>query len=154
MNKKAISLLLCLLLMVGMTVPAFADEADTPEEVIFRDLTISTAEEFLEFSEKCRLNTYSENLSVTLNADIDLTGYAFSGVPIFCGIFDGNNHKITGLDLTIDGSMQGFFRYLTSTAEVRNLRLSGNIQPGGSKNEIGAIAGRNEGIIQNCVFVV
>ena len=156
MNKRIISLFLCVFLMLGMAVPVYADEADTTEEaaeVVWQELTISTAEAFLEFAENCRLDTYSQNLSVTLNADIDLTGHSFAGVPIFSGAFDGNGHKITGLNITNDGSMQGLFRYLTATAAVQNLTVSGTVQPGGSKNEIGAIAGRNEGKITNCNFV-
>ena len=157
MSKRIISLLLCAFLMLGMSVPAYADEAETTEEtaaeVVWQELTISTAEEFLEFAENCRLDTYSQNLSVTLKADIDLTGQTFSGIPIFSGVFDGQGHKITGLSITGDGSMQGLFRYLTATAKVKGLAVSGTIQPGGSKNEIGAIAGRNEGKITNCNFI-
>ena len=155
MNKRIISLLLCAFLMLGMAVPAYAEETEDTEiaeEAIVRELTISTAEEFLDFAENCRLDTYSRNLAVTLKADIDLTGHVFSGIPIFSGSFDGNGHRITGLSMIHDGSMQGLFRYLTQTATVQDLTVSGNIQPGGSKNEIGAIAGRNEGKIENCHF--
>ena len=157
MHKRIICLLLCVCLMLGMTVPVYAEEPDaldgTVGDVVLRELTISTVEDFLEFAENCRLDTYSQNLSVTLKADIDLTGHTFSGIPIFSGVFDGNGHKIAGLNISNEGSMQGLFRYLTATAAVRNLSVSGTIQPGGSKNEIGAIAGRNEGKITNCNFL-
>ena len=153
MNKRILSLLLCLFLMLSLALPVYADEPEERvEENVVRELTISTAEEFLEFAENCRLDTYSQNLEVTLKADIDLAGYTFSGVPIFGGVFDGKDHAITGLEITVDGSMLGLFRYLTETAQVQNLRVSGAVQPGGSKNEIGAIAGRNEGVIRNCTF--
>ena len=156
MYKRIICLLLCAFLMLGMAVPAYANETETEEEtveeIIWQELAISTTEEFLEFAENCRLDTYSQNLSVTLKADIDLTDHTFSGVPIFSGIFDGNGHKITGLNMINDGSMQGLFRYLTAAALVQDLTVAGNIQPGGSKNEVGAIAGRNEGKILNCMF--
>ena len=156
MNKKIISLLLCIFLLIGMAVPAYAEEpAETEEpaeEVVWRELTITTTEEFLEFAENCRLDTYSRNLAVTLKGDIDLTGRDFAGVPVFSGSFDGEGHQITGLNIKNDGSMQGLFRYLTDTATVQDLTVSGNVQPGGSKNEIGAIAGRNEGRIVNCNF--
>ena len=156
MHKKMISLLLCAFLMLGMAVPAYAEEAEGEEktvaETVWQELTISTAEEFLEFAENCRLDTYSRKLSVTLNGNIDLTGHPFVGVPIFSGTFDGNGHRITGVAITVDGSVQGLFRYLTATATVRDLTVSGTVQPGGSKNEVGAIAGRNEGKIRNCIF--
>ena len=157
MHKRIICLLLCAFLMLGMAVPAYAEETEesgeTAAEAVRQELTISNTEAFLEFAENCRLDTYSQNLSVTLTADIDLTGQAFSGIPIFSGVFDGDGHKITGLNIANDGSTQGLFRYLTATAAVQNLSVSGSIQPGGSKNEIGAIAGRNEGRITNCSFV-
>lgn len=155
MNKRIISLLLCGFLVLGMTMPVYADEIEISEassEVRFREISIATPEAFLEFAENCRLDTYSQQLAVTLTADIDLTGHSFQGIPIFSGIFEGNGHKITGLVLTNAGSMQGLFRHLTNTAVVQNLTVACVIQPGGSKNEIGAIAGRNEGEILNCVF--
>lgn len=153
MNKRIISFFLCVFLMLGMVVPAYAEEAEyTAEEPVFQELMISSTEAFLEFAENCRLDTYSQNLAVTLSADIDLTGHSFGGIPIFSGSFDGNGHRISGLSITGDGSMQGLFRYLTGTAVVQNLYVTGTVQPGGSKNEIGAIAGRNEGKLLNCVF--
>ena len=152
MYKRMISLVLCAFLVMGVAVPAYAEEAETQEETLFQELSISTAEEFLTFAENCRLDTYSQNLAVVLNGDIDLNGLEFDGVPIFCGTFDGKGHQITGLNIKNDGSMQGLFRCLTDAAVVRNLTVSGTVQPGGSKNEIGAIAGRNEGRIVNCVF--
>ena len=153
MNKRIISIFLCVFLLLGMAVPAYAEEAEeATEATVFQELVISTTEAFLEFAENCRLDTYSQNLAVTLTADIDLTGHAFDGIPIFSGSFDGKGHKITGLNITGDGSMQGLFRYLTGTAVVQDLTVSGTVQPGGSKNEIGAIAGRNAGKIANCVF--
>ena len=156
MSKKIISLLLCAFLLLGMAAPVYAQETEaveeTVEEAVWQELAVSTAEEFLEFAENCRLDTYSRNLRVTLNTDIDLTGHDFRGVPIFSGAFDGNGHEITGLNIESDGSMQGLFRYLTDTAVVQDLTVSGTVQPGGSKNEVGAIAGRNEGQILNCAF--
>ena len=155
MNKKIICLLLCIFLMLGMSAPVCAEEtedAEIVEEAVVRKLSISTAEEFLDFAENCRLDAYSQNLAVTLTNDLDLTGYAFSGVPIFSGSFDGTGHSIIGVSLNDAGSMQGLFRHLTVTSLVQNLTVCGSIQPEGSKNEIGAIAGRNEGTIRNCLF--
>lgn len=150
MLKRVTALLLCLGLVLGLTLPARAQEA--AEEGAVTTLTITGREGFLAFAENCRLDTYSLDLVVTLEADIDLTGCDFSGVPIFQGTFEGGNHKITGLRLTGDGSMQGLFRCLTEDALVRDLTVSGVVQPGGTRKEVGGIAGRNEGRIENCVF--
>ena len=152
MRKRLISLLLCAFLLVSAVMPAWAEEAEPAEEVLTEKIVVSNEEEFLAFAENCRLDAYSENLEVILVVDLDLTGYEFHGVPIFSGIFDGRGHEITGLNITEEGSAQGLFRYLTGTAIVKDLSVSGVVQPGGSKNEVGAIAGRNGGQILNCHF--
>ena len=146
MRKRLISLLLSVLLLASVAAPAWAEEVSVQKTVV------SNEEEFLAFAEKCRLDAYSENLEVILVVDLDLTGYEFQGVPIFSGIFDGRGHEIAGLNIVVEGSAQGLFRYLTGTAVVKDLSVSGAVQPGGSKNEVGAIAGRNEGQILNCHF--
>ena len=152
MCKRILMLCLCLLLLGGMTLPVLADEPETQQTETVTTLTIATAEEFLTFAENCRLDSYSRNLEVTLEADINLHGYGFSCVPVFSGTFDGNGHSITGLELSADGSMQGLFRHLTDTALVTDLTVSGAVCPGGSAGQTGGIAGRNEGRILNSVF--
>lgn len=152
MFKRLIGLLLCAVMLLSMAMPAYATESEEPTEITVTTLQIGTVEEFLKFAENCRLDVYSQNLLVSLETDLDLSGYEFAGIPIFNGTFDGNNHKITGLRIQGDGSMQGLFRYLTADAIVNNLSVSGEVHPGGSRNEIGAIAGRNEGQILNCSF--
>ena len=152
MYKRILSIFLCFLMLLGIALPVYADETEVPEEPTVVELRISTAEEFITFAENCRLDTYSQNLMVTLEKDIDLGKIAFQSVPIFSGTFDGKNHTISGLNTTADGSTQGLFRYLTSTAVVQNLTVKGEFHPGGSRNEIGAIAGQNDGHILNCSF--
>lgn len=146
MRKRILSITLCFALLIGIAIPVFAEETTA-------QLSISTAEEFLAFAENCRLDSYSQNLTVCLEKDIDLSGTAFESVPIFSGSFDGKKHTISGLSMNADGSVQGLFRYLTTTAEVQNLTVEGDIHPGGSRNQIGAIAGHNEGHILECNFV-
>lgn len=152
MFKRLIGLLLCTVMFLSMAMPAYATESEETTEITVTTLQIATVEEFLEFAENCRLDVYSQNLSVSLEKDIDLSGYEFTGVPIFNGIFDGKNHKISGLAINGDGSTQGLFRYLTADAIIQNVTVCADIHPGGSRNEIGAIAGRNEGQILNCSF--
>ncbi len=147
--KKIISLLLCLTLLFCLSVSAFADEdvADSS-----RELVISSAEEFLAFAENCRLDSFSQNLNVILEKDIDLSGCEFESIPIFCGSFDGKGHSISGLKVDGYGSVQGLFRYVAAGAEIRNLKVSGDIQPEGSHNQVGGIAGSNSGSIIGCSF--
>lgn len=152
MKKQFISLLLSCLFLLSLALPAFAEEAQAEEQALTAEHTIQTVEEFLDFAEDCRLDSYSIGLVVSLEADIDLTGTSFSGIPIFCGTFLGNGHTISGLCLDFDGSDLGLFRYLTATAAVERLNVTGNITPGGSRSRIGGIAGRNEGAISLCSF--
>lgn len=154
MNKRLFSVLLCLLLLVGVTVPVSAVvEEDQQEELVeIRKLSVSTAEEFLEFAENCRLDSFSRNLEVTLEADIDLSGISFAGIPTFSGTLKGKGHSITGVSMDRDGSYQGLFRYLTQEALVQDLIVEGQFNPGGSKNAVGAIAGNNAGSIVHCEF--
>jgi len=148
MHKKILSLLLALLLLTGMVLPVSAEESG--EEV--RRITIVNWKNFEKLVENCRLDSYSQNLVVSLETDLDLEGRDFAGIPIFCGLFEGNGHTIRGLDLTKEGSAQGFFRYLTDTAVVQNLHLEGSVQPSGSAAEVGGFAGKNSGVIRNCSF--
>ena len=145
MRNRIIVFTLCVALLLSFAIPAYADETTA-------QLSISTAEEFLIFAENCRLDSYSQGLTVTLENSIDLEGFDFNPIPIFSGSFDGSGHTISGVSVESDGSVQGLFRYLTATAVVQNLIISGDIHPGGSRSNIGAIAGHNQGHIRYCGF--
>ena len=148
--KRISALLLCLLLVLSLPVTALAEEAQDSEEGT--TLRIARRQQFLDFAENCRLDSYSRNLSVILLTDIDLTGVDFSGIPIFCGNFDGNGHAVSGLSITRDGSNMGLFRYVGDSALIQNLTVSGEVTPDGSRSAVGGIAGHNGGKIQNCFF--
>ncbi|MBQ7821026.1 MAG: dockerin type I repeat-containing protein [Clostridia bacterium] len=67
--------------------------------------------------------------SYILLADIDLSGTAFTPIGStsspFTGVFDGNGHKITGLDITSDGSYTALFAYCDA-AEIKDLSVEGS----------------------------
>ena len=153
MNKKRQILraaTLCLCLILSMCFPVQADEEQVSEQK--QTLKITTTEEFLIFAENCRLDSYSENLVVLLETDVDLTDTGFAGIPIFSGTMQGGNHRITGLMITGEGSNRGLFRYLTQTATVKDLVVYGEVSPGGSRSFVGGLAGSNAGTIENCTF--
>ena len=152
MHKRISALALCLLLLLGTVLPVCAVEKKETEESEPIEITIASPAALLALAENCRLDTYSRNLVVYLAGDLDLSGMAFESIPIFSGTFDGRGHTISGLSVTADGSVQGLFRYLTGEAVVRDLSIMGQIRPGGSRSEVGAIAGRSEGSILNCSF--
>ncbi len=143
--RKFLIFLLCLCVMLmTFAVPSGSVSAN--------EITISGIDDFIEFAENCRIDSYSRNLSVKLTSDIDFTGLEFIPVPVFCGSFDGDGHTISGISMTKDGSVQGVFRYITDTAIVKDLNVSADIAPQGSKASIGGIAGNNSGRIENCTF--
>lgn len=152
MRKRVIGLLLSFAMLAGMALPVRAEQTPDAEEAASPVLTIASAEEFVRFAQNCRLDTYSQGLQVSLEADIDLSGLEFESIPIFSGCFDGNGHTVSGLEFTGDGSEQGLFRYVTTQATVEDLTVSAQIHPGGSAARIGGIAGHNAGYIRGCVF--
>ena len=149
MMKRLLSILLVLGILLGCAIPAFAEETDAPAE---KKLTIRSEKAFLKFAENCRLDSYSQNLTVSLETDIDLEGLEFTDIPIFCGTLEGNGHTVRGLDLTGEGSVRGLFRYLTETAVIRDLTVQGSVCPVGSRNTVGGIAGSNAGRMESCTF--
>lgn len=149
MGKKILSLVLGWILLLSAVLPVFAEEQETPKS---RTVSIINFKNLERLAEDCRLDSYSRDLVVSLKADLDLTDSDFAGIPIFCGRFEGNGHTIRGLNLTGEGSVQGFFRYLTDSAVVNELHLEGSVQPTGSAVTVGGFAGKNSGILQDCSF--
>lgn len=139
-------------LLVSFALPVFAEDAEPlPEEK--PTVHITTVDELLQLAKDCSLDTYSTHRTVLLDADLDLVGQGFAGIPIFNGTFDGQGHTISNLNLVQDGSVVGFFRYLESDAVVQNLTLQGRAMPEGSRRTIGSVAGSNAGTVKNCSFV-
>lgn len=139
-------------LLVSFALPVFAEDAEPlPEEK--PTVHITTVDELLQLAKDCSLDTYSTNRTVLLDADLDLVGQGFAGIPIFNGTFDGQGHTISNLNLVQDGSVVGFFRYLESDAVVQDLTLQGRAMPEGSRRTIGSVAGSNAGTVKNCSFV-
>ncbi len=150
MAKKFTSIILVLLMLCSLAAPVLAAEAEQEETQPWTQFHISSPEELVVFAENCRLDSYSQNLDVFLDNDIDLTGIGFASIPTFSGSFNGNGHTISGLSVSCNGSTLGLFRYLTETAVVKNLTVKAAVHPSGSRDKIGTIAGSNAGLIQNC----
>jgi len=88
-----------------------------------------------------------------LENDIDMSDYRFTPIGadwqhIFAGTFDGNNHKITGLNVSADGYAALFGR--TDTVSViKNLTIDKPVVTGGGYYAA-AIAAWSLGTIENC----
>ena len=134
-----------LFLTVMLAIPVYAQE---PRAVVH----LKNNQDFLAFAELCRLDSYSRDLEVYLDYDPDFSGLDFGGIPVFCGTFYGNHHKVSGWELKVSGSNQGFFRYLEENARVQDLTIEGSVQPEGSRSGAGGIAGCNRGTVANCSF--
>lgn len=152
LTRRLLAALLALCLVLTLTLPVFAEgesSADTTDKETYH---IGTMDELLQLADYCRLDSWSENRTVMLDADLELTGSGFSGIPSFSGVFLGQGHIISGLSLVNDGSVVGFFRYVQKGANVRDLVVRGRAMPTGSRTTVGGIAGSNAGTLHNCRF--
>ena len=147
--KKILALALALLFVLS-AVP-FAAAAE-PEEAETPPLAITSLDEFLAFSKACALESYSKGRVFSLETDLDLSGADFSPIPFFAGTFLGGGHRIRGLELSGDGSRMGLFRQIAEGGTVRELHVQGRVTPGGTRLQVGGIAGENSGTIEACSF--
>lgn len=147
--NKILSVVLAIILGVMPLTQCFQCFAAVAQDS--NELVISDAAGLIALTENCREDTYSHNLRVTLSADIVLSD-EFSPIPVFCGVFDGAGHTISGLSVASDGSYMGLFRYIKRGGEVKNLTVKGASAPNGSADYVGGIAGSSAGSIVNCVF--
>ena len=145
--KRTFSVLLCVLLLLPcFTIGALAAEDDTEK------IRISTAGELMELAANCVSDTWSQDKTILLENDINLTGLDFTPIPLLSGTFDGQGHNIIGVSFDAAGSTQGLFRMVLASGEVRNVRVSGVLKASGTGESIGGIAGVNYGRITNCRF--
>ena len=113
--------------------------------------TVRTAEGLQAWADAVGESSLLNPVNCTLAADIDMTGQNWTPIrtglaPQYTGVFDGNGHTITGLGNCLLEENEG---------EVRNLTLvnpTGLTLPGSSFSA-GAVAGRNDGTIENCHVV-
>ena len=107
-----------------------------------------------------------EYKTITLTADIDLHGHEWTPIGYyndvkangrtFAGIFDGNNHTITGLNVVSAGEGNygtGLFGELkkehgTASAVLKNIIVDGATVNG--EKYVGVICGYSYGLIENC----
>lgn len=139
-------------ILILQTIFCIAAEVVPPALAAGNTVNISDAEDFAEFSEKCRLDSWSRGKTVILSCDIDFSGKDFSPIASFGGTFIANGHTLSGIDFEGKGSYQGVFRYTESTAKISGLNVKGKIIPGGSKGFVGGIVGENAGTLENCSF--
>lgn len=129
--------------------PMGQDNGEISESAV---IYIRSAEEFIQFSRDCVSENYSRGKQFVLDRDISLAGADYAPAAVFAGSFDGGGHTVSGLRISGNGSNLGLFRYVEEGARITNLTVDGTLMPGGSRTNIGGIAGTNRGLIENCVF--
>lgn len=128
-KSKTLSLLLALVIVLGLS-PGSAWAANTKP--------VRSAEDFSDMA---------ANGNYILMADIEITAPYGNSSQKFTGTFDGNGHTIT---LNINDNILnngGAFSYIGQTGTVKDLIIFGSIT---GNNNIGGIAGKSEGTIENC----
>ena len=148
------------------------EQPEEPSEEPIRT-SITTVEDLMKFAEEAQNGKYDGKTDsvVSLDADLDLTGETWvpiagrpigNEVPCFSGTFYGNNHVISGLDLSSAYNEQqyfaGFFGALWK-AKVYDLTVKGSFNAtesdGSFKGGLGSIAGfADSSVISNCVSEV
>lgn len=136
----------------GDDIPLTAGEAIEPYTIeADGSYTVRTAEGLQAWADAVGESSLRNPVNCTLAADIDMTGQSWTPIRTgnareYTGVFDGNGHTITGLGNCLLEENEG---------EVRNLTLvnpTGLPLPGSSFSA-GAVAGWNEGTIENCHVV-
>ena len=147
MKNRIVACFLAIIMVLYMfitIVPAVFAQDDT--------ITISSEEDFINFSKQCTLDTWSQGKTVNLTCNLDFSKKEFLSVPTFGGTFNGNGYIISGINISKNGSYLGVFRYIQNGGKVTSLNVKANIIPNGSKSFIGGITGENSGIIEQCTF--
>lgn len=143
--RRGTAFLLALALCTLLTLPVLASGADDT-------VHIGSVSDLQQLAKNCALDTWSQGKTVSLDADLDLTGSDFALIPTFGGTFEGNGHTISGLAVTGAYSPAGLFGTVQESGIVQNLNVAGTVAPEGSRTMVGGIVGRNDGTIQNCSF--
>ena len=150
------------LTLAGCTIGDWADggrEEGTAEDLGFsynadtHTYSVYTPDGLMEWAKAAQSDL---SLNCTLTADIDLKGKdwtpigsGFSSNTGYQGTFDGQGHSITGLTINKSTMNVGLFASIAEGGTVKNLTLD-DVNITASSSNVGAIAGENRGIIENC----
>lgn len=157
--KKKLSLIISLILILQIALPMFSILFESRMTLISRAeednvYYIDTAQELWDFATEVNNGNTFEGVTVYLTQDIDLgcsedrqwtpIGDDFNdGQKIFKGIFDGQNHSISGIYINSDKAGLGLFGINIGT--IKKLTIDGQVS---SSNQIvGALVAENVGDI-------
>lgn len=149
-HKTIIFLLTVSFIVSEPTAALTAHAAEASEYDLTEAVHISTLEDLISFSEKCSLDTWSQNKIFILDNDIDLSNVDFDPIPTFGGIFLGQGHVIKGLSLNSGSNYMGLFRYVQEQGEIHQLSVSGTVSGDEGHSGLALLAGCNYGYINEC----
>lgn len=142
--KKVLATILALVMALSLTATAWAAQPTPPAVAEMGGTTYTDLHQALEAAKN--------GGTVKLLRDVELTGtwtpVGDSSTP-FKGTFDGDGHKITGLEIT-SGSYIGLFGYVGEGATIKNVNLVGANVFGVKR--VGALIGQIKGnaTVSNC----
>ena len=138
----------CIFSVLMMIFALFPQKLQAETEIMH----IDSIEDFNEFVQLSRLDAWSRNKSIYLDCNLDFTEQEFTPVPIFSGMFDGQGHTITGIQIDANEQTKGLFRIIEADGTVQNINISLTIAADEGRQIFGGIAGENYGRIINCKF--
>ncbi|MGI6032990.1 MAG: GLUG motif-containing protein [Coriobacteriales bacterium] len=137
--RKAAQTLLAAATAAAFMIPVGAIPQAHADDVNLDD-GIDSAAELVAFAEAVNGGTSYSGSTVKLNSDLDLSGTTMTSIGTeehpFDGVFDGQGHKITGIDMTgsLFGSLVGTSSWPSAKyAGVKNLFVSGKVTSSASK---------------------
>lgn len=146
----------------GTVADAFESGSGTEED----QFIISTASQLAYFASTVNGGETYEGKYISLSSDLFLNGVNSQGsitaenvwTPIgnkasnaFCGIFDGADHKISGLYTSAASNGNGLFGFTAEGGQVKNLCVSASLVEG--RMYVGAICSVNNGNLYNCAAI-
>lgn len=116
--RVAVAILIAAFALAGFPSDAIAAEADTwngSADISWYNAddpqtsyTIATAEQLAGLSQVVgKSNKWFDGVTLTLAADLDISGHEWQQAEYFAGTFDGNGHTIKGLTVTTDSNNYG-----------------------------------------------
>ena len=111
---------------------------------------ISNAAQLQDYCQRVNNGASTTGKTVTLSADITLSGTGnLACMKTFKGVFDGNGHTISNINMTSSDGNFGFIGELSSTGIVKNLHLN-NVYVQGGGYHTGGLVGNCKGEVYGC----
>lgn len=157
MTKKSVSVILSvsvLVLAIALACFSYAGvDARAADETPSGDLTefISSESDFVDFIVDCGIGA-TEGKTYVLTTDIYLSRYYAAGGgslgrgAVFEGTLDGRGHAIVGVRISDGNVRNAFFKEISPSATVKNLKL---IDAEVSGSDVAALAVFNYGVVEN-----